>query len=65
MKLIMDVLNIPYVEIEDKLMVYTTISMIRKEVFKIFAPYQMVGILIEFKITDVSIWSDLTFDPSK
>jgi hypothetical protein len=39
--------------------------MMRKEVLGTFAPYQMVGFLIEFKIIDVSIWFDLTFNPAK
>jgi hypothetical protein len=61
----MDVLNISYVEIEDKLTVYTTISMMHKEVLGTFAPYHMVGFLIEFKIINFSIWSDLTYNPTK
>jgi hypothetical protein len=38
----MDVLNIPYVDVEDELMAYTNVDMIRKEVHETFTPYQMV-----------------------
>ncbi len=55
MKLIMDVLNISYAKIEDKLTMYIAISMIHKEVLGTFAPYQMVGFLIKFEIIDLSI----------
>jgi hypothetical protein len=58
----MDVLNVSYVKIENKLTMYISIGMICKEVLGTFVPYQMVGFFIEFKITNVSIWSDLTFD---
>jgi len=61
----MDVLNTLYAKIEDELMAYTTFGMIHKEVFGTFTPYQMVGFLIKFKITNISIWSDLTFNQVK
>jgi hypothetical protein len=38
----MDVLNIPYADVEDELVAYTTINMIHKEVHGTFTPYQMV-----------------------
>jgi hypothetical protein len=61
----MDVLNISYAKIEDKLIMYIAIGMIHKEVLGTFAPYQMVGFLIKFEIIDLNIWSNLTFDSTK
>jgi hypothetical protein len=46
-------------------MAYTTFGMIHKEVLGTFVPFQMVGFFIKFKITNLSIWFDLTFNPGK
>jgi hypothetical protein len=43
-------------------MAYTTMNMIHKEVHGTFAPYQMVWFFVDFKIIDITIWSNLTFE---
>lgn len=64
-KCVMDVFNIPYNNIEVNLIVYTTMSMIYKEAFWNLVPFQMAQFLIKFKITNTSIWFDLTFEQAK
>jgi hypothetical protein len=64
-KLIMDVLNIQYTNVENELMAYTTINMIHKEVHGTFTPYQMVRFFVDFKIINITIWSNLTFEQTK
>jgi hypothetical protein len=54
-----------YVNIEVELTIYTAISLIRKVVLDILAPYQMVLFLVEFNIINTTIWSDLFFDQVK
>jgi hypothetical protein len=59
----MDALNIPYNNIEVDLIVYTINDMIHKEVPKNLVPFQMAQFLI--KITNINIWSNLTFEQTK
>lgn len=61
----MDVLNIPYVDVEDEFMAYTDVDMIRKEVHETLTPYQMVRFFVNFKIRNITIWSNLTFEQTK
>lgn len=64
-KCVMDVLNIPYNNIEVDLIMYTTINMICKEIPGNLMPFQMARFLFEFKITNTNIWSNLTFNQAK
>jgi hypothetical protein len=61
----MDVMNILYGDIENEISAYTAIGMFHKIVLGTLAPYQMAQFLIIFNISNVSIWSDLSFDQAK
>jgi hypothetical protein len=61
----MDTLQIPHADIEAELTMHTTTGLIRKVVPGILAPCQMVWFLVEFKIINATIWSDLFFYQAK
>jgi hypothetical protein len=54
-KLVMDMLNIPYIDVEDEMTMYMATSLIYQTVPGTFTPYQMVCFLVKFKITNISI----------
>ncbi len=62
MKLFMDTLHIPYVEIKDELTMYVATGLIRKVVHGTLTPYQLTWFFIEFNIINVSMWLDFFFD---
>jgi len=59
MKLLMDILSIPYVDFEDDLSTYIAMSFIYKVVPNNLAPYQMACFLFKFKIVDTFTWCNL------
>jgi hypothetical protein len=61
----MDMLNIPYVDMEEEMTMYMAIGLICRAVFDTLVPYQMVHFLVEFKITNISISYNLSFDQEK
>jgi len=62
MKLFMDTLHIPYVEIKDELTMYVATGLIHKVVHGTLTPYQLTWFFIEFNIINVSMWLDFFFD---
>jgi len=61
-KLVMDMLNIPYIDVKHKMTMYMVTSLIYRTVPGTFMPYPMVCFLVKFKITNISIWSNLSFE---
>jgi hypothetical protein len=64
-KLFMDTLHISYADIKDEFTMYVTTGFTCKVVHGTLTPYQMAQFLVEFNITDTSIWSDHSFDQEK
>ncbi len=61
MKLFMDTLNIPYVDIKDELTMYVATGLICKVVHGTLTPYQLTWFFIEFNIISVTMWLDFFF----
>jgi hypothetical protein len=61
----MDALHIPYADIKDELRMYTGTNLIRKVVPDTLTPSQLARFVVEFNITDATIWSNLSFDQAK
>ncbi len=51
----MDMLNIPYVDMEEEMTIYMATGLICWVMFDTLVPYQMAHFLVEFKIIDISI----------
>jgi precorrin-6B methylase 1 len=64
-KLLMDALHIPYADIKDELTMYTGTNLIRKVLPHTLTPSQVARFLVEFNITNATIWSNLSFDQAK
>jgi len=61
----MDTLHISYADIKDEFTMYVATGFTCKVVHGTLTPYQMAQFLVEFNITNTSIWLDHYFDQEK
>jgi hypothetical protein len=62
MKVMLEVFELEYVDIENNLTNWKAKKMLKKVVTRDLTPFQMYKFYLDFKIVDMGIWSNLSFE---